>query len=87
MNKTVDRGQQVREDMMREIINYFIVHGYAPSVAELAKAVGLRSASTVTHHLDILIREGRLSTDAGLGSPRAFRVNGMRMIFVDGGKE
>lgn len=83
MKKSEERGQAVRENIMREITNYFILHGYAPSLKEISEAVGLKSTSTVAHHLDILIKEGKIETDASTGSSRAFRVKGMRVIFSD----
>lgn len=48
---------------MRERIFDFIVafiesNGYSPSYREIASAVGLRSASTVLHHLEALAAEG-----------------------------
>ena len=74
MQKSEDRGQIVRENMMQEIRNYFILHGYAPSLKEISDAVGLKSTSTVAHHLEILIKEGKIETDANTGASRAFRV-------------
>ena len=78
-----EQGVLVREKMMLEITNYFIMHGYAPTMKEIGEAVGLASSATVSHHLNILIKEGRLETDAKFGAPRAIRVKGMRVVFVD----
>lgn len=48
---------------MQERIFDFIVafiesNGYSPSYREIASAVGLRSASTVLHHLEALASKG-----------------------------
>lgn len=77
----------VREQIMLMITNYFILHGYAPSLREIGDAVGLVSASSVSHHLDILKKEGRIESDATLGSSRAFRVKGMKVIFDESGEQ
>ncbi len=72
-----------KEQVLISIINYFIVHGYAPSLREICDATGIVSASTVSYHLDVLKKEGKIESEAGLGSPRAFRVKGMRVVFED----
>lgn len=69
-------GDQRREKMMDFITEYMIRHGYAPSIREIGKAVGLSSINTVAHHIEILIEEGKLLTDAEKGSARAFTVAG-----------
>ena len=40
--------------------------GYAPSLREIAQAVGLSSQSTVSYHLSALVRKGYLSRGRGL---------------------
>lgn len=47
-------------------------NGYAPSVREIAQMVGLKSASTVKHHLDILEKQGLLARE--VGKPRTLDV-------------
>ena len=49
-------------------------HGYPPTVREIGRAVGLRSPSSVAHHLDTLARLGLLRRDAH--GPRAVDVRG-----------
>ncbi|WP_232433867.1 ArsR family transcriptional regulator [Salinispora arenicola] len=44
-------------------------HGYAPSVRQIAEQVGLRSPSSVCHHLRTLERMGLVEREAG--KPRA----------------
>jgi repressor LexA len=48
----------IRESVARQ--------GYAPSLREIAQAVGLASQSTVSHHLSALVKKGYLSRGAGL---------------------
>lgn len=48
---------------MQEAIYAFIcefigTHGYSPSYREIGKAVGLKSTSSVLHHLDALAAKG-----------------------------
>ena len=48
-----------------EILEYInqklTTEGYSPSVREIAKAVNLKSTSSVQYHLDNLIKKGLLS--------------------------
>lgn len=48
----------IRESVARQ--------GYAPSLREIAQAVGLASQSTVSHHLSALVQKGYLSRGRGL---------------------
>lgn len=53
--------------------------GYPPNYREIADGVGLRSTSTVSHHLKILKKMGHLTFDAGrprttVGKPPPLRV-------------
>lgn len=61
-----------RKQILRVIQECQQRDGYAPSVREIAKLVGLRSASTIKHHLDTLEAQGFLSRSAG--KPRALDV-------------
>lgn len=62
------RQQQIL-DFVREGVS---THGYPPSVREIADTVGLRSPSTVKHHLDALEKAGYLRRDPR--RPRALEV-------------
>ena len=70
----IEQGKQTRANMMRFIREYFRIHGYAPSYREIGEGCGLSSLSTIKSHMQRLIIEGYLETDAEPGSPRAFRV-------------
>lgn len=83
MAKKDEQGALIRDKIMFEIINYFIIHGYAPTIQEIGEAVGLASSATISHHLNVLIQEGRLETDAKRGASRAIRVKGMRVVFIE----
>jgi repressor LexA len=50
--------QFIRESVARQ--------GYAPSLREIAQAVGLASQSTVSYHLSALVKKGYLSRGPGL---------------------
>lgn len=82
MIKKLEKPENVvRENIMIAITNYFILHGYAPSLQEIGDAVGLKSTSPVARHVNILTEEGRLESDAENGASRAYRVNGMKVVF------
>lgn len=49
-----------RELVMAFIKSYVAEHGYPPNYREIAKGTGLRSNAGVAHHLEALIREGRI---------------------------
>lgn len=61
-------GKKPRGEMQERVLNYIQTvireRGYAPSVREIADAVGLRSTSTVHGHLMRLEKKGLLYRDA-----------------------
>ena len=65
-NKTAGQRQ---EEIYGYIKEYIAQHGYPPSVREISRAVGLKSASTVHGYLRQLEERGLLSREARL--PRA----------------
>lgn len=66
---TVTHRQQ---SILDYIGDYSAVNGYAPTVREIARGVGLASVSSVHAQLDVLERAGRIIRRPG--SPRALRV-------------
>lgn len=85
MNRTTrERGEKIRDEIVRKVIEYIETHGYPPTNREICQMTGLRSTSSVSHHLGVLFAEGRLETDAGLGTPRAIRVPGYKFTKVAG---
>lgn len=85
MNKNVINrsGEVIRTMIYDYIVDYLEEHGYPPSIREIADGVGVRTASTVHHHLCTMFERGKLETDAPPGTPRAIRVPGYR--FTRGG--
>lgn len=61
-----------RQDIVEFIIRFHETFGYAPSVREVGRAVGLKSSSTVHHHLRALVAEGRIRFEPD--APRTLRV-------------
>jgi len=61
-----------QQQIVSEIAGYRERHGYAPSLREIAKAVGL-SPSTVDHQLKVLEGRGYL-TRGPWGTPRSWTV-------------
>jgi repressor LexA len=60
---TRDKGR--REKITEFITAYIHEHGYAPSVREIGRAVGIRSTKAVKYHLDVLVKQGVLQRTAG----------------------
>lgn len=78
--KETRKGEQTRERIMQAIISYIEKHQYAPTVRELLEMTGIKSTSTIHHHISVLIDIGRLETDAEWGTPRALRVPGYKFV-------
>lgn len=62
---TIEKGRQKRKEILEAIILYIQEHGYAPTVREIGEMVGLKSASSVQSHLDRMLADGMIETDAG----------------------
>lgn len=58
--------------LLDALVAHIAEHGYQPSMRELARAVGLRSASSVHHHVTSLEAKGILRRPRG--RPRAIEV-------------
>ena len=84
MNELREQGIRLREKILEKIVEYIEIHGYTPTVREIGALTGLKSTSTVQHHLEILREEGKIETDAGLGVPRAIRIPGYKFTKVAG---
>lgn len=85
MNRiTRERGEIIRDEIVKKVIEYIEIHGYPPTNREICQMTGLRSTSSVSHHLGVLFAEGRLETDAAECSPRAIRVPGYKFTKVAG---
>ena len=76
--KNTDKGKDTRDKIMAFIILYFDHHGYAPSYREIADGIGMKSTSSIYHHLKILFDEGKIETDVSdfFHNSRAFRIGG-----------
>jgi repressor LexA len=77
---TNEQGKEVREAMIESIKGYLQQHGYPPTLREIGAMVGLKSTSSVQHHMEKLFDEGKLETDAEPGSPRAIRIPGYKLV-------
>jgi repressor LexA len=59
-------GLSPRQQRILAVIREWVErHGYPPTVREIGAAVGLRSPSSVTYHLNVLERRGLLRRAAG----------------------
>jgi repressor LexA len=54
-----------RDLIVRFVGAHVAEHGYPPSVREIGAVLGLASSSTVQHHIDVLVKEGRLRRRPG----------------------
>lgn len=87
-------GNGTRERIFKFVSEFYTKNGWAPSYREICSAVGLKSISTVSHHITALKAKGLLS--ASYHGPRSIVVqNGVpvdvddvqrvRLMFADGG--
>ena len=60
-----EEGRARREEILKFIAAYTAKHGWAPSGAEIAEAVGV-SATAVSKHIRRLEQEGRLNRSGRL---------------------
>ena len=67
MARTTDKAQRILD-----FVNQFLQeNGFAPSVREIGEAVGLRSTSSVSYHLQQLQEKGLLQAPEAKGKSRA----------------
>lgn len=61
---------------------YIKLHGYPPTVREIADGVDLRSTGSVNSYMIEMYNNGMLISEPGkYGIPRAFRIPGMHISF------
>ncbi len=61
-----------KSELILEYVRQFLQeNGYAPSIREIGKAVGLQSTATVSYHLEQLKRKGLLQAPEEKGRKRA----------------
>ena len=80
MTDSQKHGIKKRNEIMTAIIGYIQQHQYPPTFREIGEMVNLKSTSSIQGHINKLLAEGRLETDAGYNSPRALRVQGYRFV-------
>ncbi len=82
MNKdTGKQGIESRKKIYDFIVKFFTENGYAPSVREISEAVGMKSTSSVYHHLSVLEDMGKIEIKRN--QPRAIKVVGYEFRKVD----
>ena len=55
------RTSNKKEEILQFLNRFMEENGYAPTVREIGKAVGLKSTATVHYHLEALQRENRIT--------------------------
>ena len=76
---TRKEGMAIKEEIYRYIVKYIEKHVYAPNIKEIADEMSI-SAKTVKKHMDELVADGILETDAEPGAQRAFRIKNTKVI-------
>ena len=74
-----EQGIQTRERMLNVIVNYMMRNGFPPSIREIGQAAGLKSTSTIVHHLRLMELNGMIERGMD-GENRTIRVPGIRYI-------
>lgn len=59
----VEQGEQRRREIMTFLRQYIGEHGWAPTIQEIADAVGLVSPNSTRNHLHKLAEEGYLKLE------------------------
>ena len=79
MSKTThDKGNETRAQILDVIVNYMLAYGYPPTNREICARVGLKSTSTIHHHLTIMEDRGLITRNGN--EPRTITVIGVRYI-------
>lgn len=77
-SRVTERGNKTRQKIYDYLVEYFKENGFAPSVREIGKAVGLKSTSSVFLQLEALQDEGKIETKGN--SPRAIKLVGYEFV-------
>lgn len=79
----MEKGEAIRSEMLKGIIEYIKKYCYGPSIREIGEMVGLKSTASVHSHLYKLQKEGKIETDDKMGAPRAIRIPGYQFVNKD----
>lgn len=71
-------ASKTTQKVYQYLVKYITKHGYAPSVREIAKGIGLKSTSTVHDYLKKLQEEGLIEIRGN--SSRAIKISGYKFI-------
>lgn len=80
-------GEERREQIRDFIIKYNQDHGYGPTYEEIKKGIYVNSSSCIHNHINTMLENGMLETDAEIGASRALRVPGYAYVKVGDGSE
>ena len=64
--RTTPEGDIVRESVLKTIVEYRNEHGYPPTIREIREEVGASSTSNISHHLQIMERDGVIERTPGV---------------------
>jgi repressor LexA len=78
MKTSKEQGVESRALIMGAIVNYMLQYDYPPTTREICELTGLKSTSTVNHHLAKMAEQGLIEYQEG--QPRTIRVPGIKYI-------
>jgi repressor LexA len=73
-------GDDLRARILHSIEEYRRAHGRPPTIREICVAVGIKATSHVTHHVDMLVRQGYLRREPGSRGLMLARPAGLRVL-------
>lgn len=73
---------EIQKSIYKYIVRYFKEKGFAPTIREIGKGVGLKSTSSVYFHLKKIEKLGYIEMPVDYG-PRAIRVSGYEFFKVN----
>lgn len=74
----IEQGERRRVEIERFIKEFWLEHGYSPSIIEIGEAVGILSPNAVRAHLQRMASEGIIRMDPGV--PRSIRLTGYELV-------
>ena len=73
-----EQGNNTRSSIYGFIVDFITIHGYSPSLREIADGTGIKAISTVRDHLYMLEKLGKIHTQEF--KPRTISLVGYRYM-------
>lgn len=75
------KGETTRQRIYDFIVDFITSKGYSPSVREICDGIGMNSTATVSYHLDILEKLGKIKTE--INKTRTISIPGYKFVKID----